>query len=283
MEPLISIITTTHNIVENGQADDFNLMVTLLDMQTYPNIEHIVIDNASTDETAELLKDYKNKGYINFYSEKDLNKFDGYNKGILRAQGKYVTFLSCDDFIHDITALADLVNLMEIENADFSFSPAYCRHPENFTFLYMPSMHNAFQVMPCSRQCMFFKKSVLEKENYFDTKFRYMADYDLIIRLMMKRYKPVFFNHNYLTYKLGEKIYNDPKCGENDAKMIFLKNYKSLYQLNEEMLSKMVTVSEFPKPLLDKFVTVFPESDWEMFYERCEQMHQMRLSAYKEQ
>ena len=107
MEPLISIITTTHNIVENGKADDFNLMVTLLDMQTYPKIEHIVIDNASTDDTVVLLKDYKNKGYINFYSEKDSNKFDGFNKGILRAKGKYLAFLSCDDFFHDITALYD--------------------------------------------------------------------------------------------------------------------------------------------------------------------------------
>ena len=61
MEPIVSIITTTHNIVEKNQADDFNLMVTLLEMQTYPHIEHIVIDNASTDETQILLKDYKNK------------------------------------------------------------------------------------------------------------------------------------------------------------------------------------------------------------------------------
>ena len=168
MEPLVSIITTTHNIVEKGQADDFSLLVTLLDMQTYPNIEHIVIDNASTDDTVVLLKDYKNKGYINFYSERDTSKFNGYNKGILRAKGKYLAFISCDDFFHDITAIYDLVNLMEAENADFSFSPSYCRHSEGFVFLFNPAMYNAFQVMPCPRQCMFFKKSVLEKENYFD-------------------------------------------------------------------------------------------------------------------
>jgi len=282
MEPLVSIITTTHNIVEKGQADDFNLLVTLLDMQTYPKIEHIVIDNASTDDTVTLLKDYKNKGYINFFSERDTNKFDGFNKGIIRAKGKYVAFLSCDDFIHDITAIQDLITLMELENADFSFSPSYCRHPENFVFLFVPSMHNAFQVMPCPRQCMFFKKSVLEKENYFDSKFKYMADYDLIIRLMMKKYKGIYFNHNYVTYKLGEALYKEPELGDKDAKMIFLKNYRSLYPINEEILDKMVSVSEFPKQLLDKFVTRFPEGDKDLFYERCEQMHQMRLNALKE-
>ena len=283
MEPLISIVTTTHNIVEKGQADDFNLMVTLLDMQTYPKIEHIVIDNASTDETVELLKDYKNKGYINFYSEKDTNKFDGYNKGLLRAKGKYITFLSCDDFLHDITALQDLVKTMELSGADFSFSPSYCRHPEDFVFLYMPSMFNVFQVMPCPRQCMFFKRSVLEKENGFDTKFKYMADFDLMIRLVMKQYTPVFFSQNYLTYKLGEKLYKEPHLGDNEAKMIFLKNYRSLYPLNEEILDRMVRYSELPQELIEKFATRFPEEDKQLFVERCEQMRQMRLNSLKKE
>ena len=62
MDPLVSIITPTLNIVEKGQADAFNLLVSLLELQTYHRIEHIVIDGGSTDETVELLKDYKNKG-----------------------------------------------------------------------------------------------------------------------------------------------------------------------------------------------------------------------------
>ena len=282
MEPLVSIITTTHNIVEKGQADDFSLLVTLLDMQTYPNIEHIIIDNASSDDTVVLLKDYKNKGYIQFYSEPDTGKFNGFNKGILRAKGKYLSFISCDDFYHDITAIQDLVNLMEVENADFSFSPSYCRHKEGFVFLFTPAMYNAFQVMPCPRQCMFFKKSVLEKENYFDEKFKLMSDYDLIIRLMMKKYKPVFFDQNYTTYKVGEKLTDNPQAGDNEAKAIFFKNYRSLYPLNEGILDRMVKTSDFPKELLDKLVTRFPEEDKDLFYERCEQMHQLRLNALQQ-
>lgn len=283
MEPLVSIITTTHNIVEKGQADDFNLLVTLLDMQTYSNIEHIVIDNASTDDTVVLLKDYKNKGYIQFYSEKDTGKFNGYNKGILRAKGKYIAFISCDDFYHDITAIQDMVNLMEAENGDFSFSPSYCRHPEGFVFLFVPAMYNAFQVMPCPRQCMFFKKSVLEKEGYFDEKFRLMSDYDLIIRLMLKKYKAVFLNQNYTTYKLGEKLNANPQAGDNEAKAIFYKNYRTLYQLNEDILDRMVKISEFPRELLEKLATRFDAEDRDLFFERYQQMHELRLNAFKEQ
>ena len=47
MDPRVTIITTTHNIIDKEQTDDFNLMVNLLDMQTYPEIEHLIIDNAS--------------------------------------------------------------------------------------------------------------------------------------------------------------------------------------------------------------------------------------------
>ena len=81
------------------------------------------MDNASKDGTEVLLKEYKNAGFLSFFSEPDRGKFDAMNKGILRAKGKYVSFLSCDDFYHDITAIADIVNVMEEEDADFCFFP----------------------------------------------------------------------------------------------------------------------------------------------------------------
>ena len=281
MEPIISIITTTHNIIEKGQADDFALQCKLLKMQSYKNIEHIVIDNASTDGTIDLLNDYKSRGHLTFYSEKDSNKFDGYNKGITKSKGQYLTFISCDDFFHDITALSDLVTVMEMNNADFAFSPSYCRHPKDIVFLYMPSMYNVFQVMPCPRQCMFYKKSALAFEKGFDTKFKYMADFDLIIRMVMKKHKGVFFERNYTTYKLGENLYQHAEWGDEEAKQIFIKNYKDMTKLSDELLEDMVKRSAFPQDLLDKLVTKFPESDRILFYDRCEQMRGMRTEASK--
>ena len=110
-----------------------------------------------------------------------------------------------------------------------------------------------------------------------------MADYDLIIRLMLKKYKGIFFGQNYTTYKLGEKLSESPEKGNDEAKMIFYKNYRTLYPLNEEILERMVKVSEFPKELLDKLVTRFPDADKEIFYERYEQMHELRLDAFRQQ
>lgn len=284
MEPFVTIITPTHNLLENNLADDFNLLISLLDMQTYPNIEHLIIDNMSNDGTVEMLKDYKNKGYItNFYSERDTGKFNAYNKGVMRAKGKYVTFLSCDDFIHDITSIYDIVNLMEANEADFTFAPAYCRHPEGFVFLFAPSMHNAFQVMPCARQAMFFKKSMIEKEGYFDEKFKTMSDFDFIMRIIMKRYTPVYFDNNYVTYKYGVKALENPQRSEEESKAIYFKNFRTLYPLNDDALNKMAKFSEFPQPLLEKLSKYFPDEDRELFFDRCEQMHKLRVDAQKQQ
>lgn len=282
MEPILSVIITTHNIVEKDKVDDFNLLITLLSKQTYPEIEIIVIDKASTDETNVLLKDYKNKGYINFFSEPDMNKFDGFNKGVMRAHGKYVAFLSCDDFWHDITAVRDIMTFMESNNADFVYSPAYCCYPTGYVYLFPPVIHAAFQVMPCARQGMIFKKSVIEQLNYFDTKFAYFADFDLIIRMLMKRFKGFYYDTNFTTYKLCESIEKNPEKCTQECKQIFYKNYRGLTALNNDILDKMVKTSEFPQELLQKLAVLYSPEERQQFLNDCEEVHKNRVEAVEE-
>lgn len=279
MDPIVTVIITTYNIVNADKVDDFNLLITLLSKQTYPEIEIIVIDNASNDETGVLLKDYKSKGYINFFSERDTSKFDGFNKGIMRAHGKYVAFLSCDDFWHDITAIRDVVTLLETENADYCYSAAYCCHPEGFVFLFPPVMNSGFQVMPCARQGMLFKKSVLEQLNYFDTKFKLFADFDLIIRLKMKKFKGVYYDANFTTYKMSEKVIQQPDKTLEECRQIFFKNYRGLTVLNNDILDKMVKFSEFPQDLLAKLSTTVPQEQRQQFLADCEDIHKSRIEA----
>lgn len=281
MEPLISIITPTYNIIENGLTDEFNLLVNLLDKQTYPNVEHIIIDKASTDDTQLLLKDYKNKGYIHFFSEPDSGKYQALNKGIMHAKGKYIAFVSCDDFFHDITGIAEVIELMEENNADFSFAPAYCIHPEGFVFLFEPAIYNAFQVMPCSRQAMFFKKSVLEKEGYFDEKFKIMGDFDMIMRLMLKRYKPLRIAKNYTTYRLSEKTMSYPERAEAECRAIYIKNFRNIFPLTNPIVDNIVKYSEFPPALLEKLSAFYSPEDKQLFLDACEEMHQLRVEAQK--
>ena len=277
--PIISIITPTYNLIEKEKTDEFNLLVTLLNLQTYPNVEHIVINRASNDETEVLLMDYKSKGYLQFYSEPDNGKYEALNKGIMRAKGKYVAFLSCDDFIHDITALFEIVQLMEENEADYSYAPAYTIHPEGHVFNFEPAMFNVFQVVPCQRQAMVFKKSVLVAEGYFDEKLKIMADFDLVMRLMMKEYTGVYYEKNYVTCRMSEKALDFKERTDAECRSIYIKNFRSLYPLTNEIVDKILKYSEFPKPLLDKLANFYPEEYRSYFYEACKEMHQLRLNA----
>lgn len=280
-EPQVTVITATSNIVDSGNSDDFMVQVSLLDKQTYPYVEHLVIDNASRDGTVELLKDYKNNGYISFFSEPDRGKFDAYNKGIMRAKGKYVSFISCDDFYQDVTAIEGIVNLMEENDADFCFFPTYCILPDGPAFLFAPNMLNAFQVVPCPRQAFFFRRSSLEEIGYFDEKFKLLADYDLVIRLMLAEFKGVYYDRIVLTYKQGAEVVKHQTQGNAECNHIFYKNYRTMYNMTNEVLDRMVMLSEFPMPLLEKLSLKFPEEDRALFFERADMMYDMRLDAQK--
>ena len=56
---------------------------------------------------------------------------------------------------------------------------------------------------------------------------------------------------------------------------IFHQNYRNLYPINENIIERLVTIAEIPKPLLDIFVKYFP-GDEEIFYEQYEQMYELR-------
>ena len=279
-EPEVSIITPTYNLIEAQKTDDFYLQINLLDKQTYPYIEHIIMDNSSSDGTQDLLKEYKNNGYISFFSAPDNGKYDAINKGIDRAKGKYVAILSCDDFYHDITGISDVVTAMEENEADYCVFPTYCIQPDNSVFEYIPSILNVFQVSPCSRQAVIFKKDTLLQMGAFDSKFRLLAHYDLMIRLVMNNANGIYYDKNIATYHLEEQVIKHSGQVIAESSHIYHKNYRSLYPLTDEIIDRIVQISEIPRPLLEIFSKYFPEQE-EEFYERYNQMYEMRLNNAK--
>lgn len=93
-QPKLSVIT----IVYNNVRDIERTLLSVLD-QSYPNIEYIVIDGASTDGTREVLKKYESR-LSKLVSEKDKGIYDAMNKGLALAQGDYVLFMNSGDEIY---------------------------------------------------------------------------------------------------------------------------------------------------------------------------------------
>src|ERR1700722_8780243 len=92
MQPRISIITPSYN---QGRYLGENILS--ITNQGYPDIEHIVIDGGSTDETKDVLEKYKNK-LAYYISERDNGQSDAVNKGFAKATGEIIGWLNSDDY-----------------------------------------------------------------------------------------------------------------------------------------------------------------------------------------
>lgn len=159
--------------------------------QTYKDIEYIIIDGASKDDTLDIVRRY-NGIVTKVISEPDKGIYDAMNKGIALATGQYLCFLNAGDRFHSphtLAAMAESVpdgngypdvmygetNLMDAEGNDLG--PRRFRAPEQLTW---KSFKNGMMV--CHQA--FFASAVMAKSHLYDLQYRYSADQDWCIRIM---------------------------------------------------------------------------------------------------
>lgn len=112
MKDLVSIIVPVHNS-EKYIEKCLNSIIN----QTYKNIEIIVIENGSTDNSLEILKDYKDKIKLEILKEPGLSK--ARNKGLELSNGEYIAFVDSDDTIEP-TMIEELINNLKENKSDLS-------------------------------------------------------------------------------------------------------------------------------------------------------------------
>jgi len=231
-KPLVTIVTVTYNLLEAGRKEYFRQCLESVHNQTYENIEHIVIDGASTDGTVDLIKNYADKGWITYISEKDNGIYDAMNKGIKNANGKYIAFLNSDDFFDNNNSVNLSVNLLEKEGADFSF--ADCRQLFNDkTSIWKGNKEIFLYNMPFSHQTMFVKTNLLKKFHGFEAMYKVAADYDLIIKLLLNDYKSVYVNEVIVSCRMiGDSQILLDDCKKETAN-IYKNNFKDFYDFED--------------------------------------------------
>ena len=104
----ISIITATWN---SGATLRYTMRSVL--SQSYPNIEHIIVDGGSTDSTMEIVHELEPEyqGKLRYISGKDKGIYDAMNKGIAMATGDIVGILNSDDFYTSDIVLLSLIHI----------------------------------------------------------------------------------------------------------------------------------------------------------------------------
>lgn len=201
---IVSIIT----VVYNG-ADTIAEAIESVLEQTYPDIEYIIIDGASTDGTQAIIARYGDR-ISQFVSEPDAGLYDAMNKGLQRATGEIIGILNADDLYRHPDVIGRIVATFSKHGADAVYgdlvyaqraAPGQIRRywragtykPGAFLRGWMPP-HPTF----------FVRASVYRQYGYFTTTLRSAADYELMLRLVHKHQIQVaYLNEVVVVMRLG--------------------------------------------------------------------------------
>lgn len=215
----ISIITITYN-----SAKTFARALESVQSQTYKDIEHIIVDGASTDGTREMIEAYvqkvqKDKGQgtkeVRRVSEPDDGIYNALNKGIKMATGDIIGFLHSDDVFYSPDSIEKIARAFETEKADIVYGDLqYCKgnkvvrrwHSNTFNLRSLK-----YGWMP-PHPTVYVRKEVYEEVGLYDEWFRISADYDMIIRLFQAGYKSYYIPSVLVSMETGGASNKDTKA-----------------------------------------------------------------------
>lgn len=179
----VSIITVTFNAA--GTIADTLASVAC---QTHPDIEHIVVDGASTDNTLEIIEQ-RGQHVSQMISEPDRGIYDAMNKGLGMATGSVIGFLNADDVYAGPMILERVSAIIEKEKLDALFGDAefFRSDRPNYSLRRYRSVHFrpeliAWGWMP-AHPALFLRRHVYERFGTFKTDYRIAGDFELIARM----------------------------------------------------------------------------------------------------
>ena len=180
--PKVSVVTTTYNDIENLKR-----ILAEVKKQTYPNIEHIIVDGGSTDGTAELLKELEEKepGRISWMSEKDNGIYDAINKGIRMATGEIVG--CCFDRYADEGVLMRMVEIMEKEGTDGVHGDLCYIDGDRIVRKWHQGQGVIRSGWMPGHPTLYLKKEVYDRFGLYRTDYRISGDYEFMVRILYRK------------------------------------------------------------------------------------------------
>jgi len=221
----ISIITPTLN-----QAMFIERTIRSVFDQRYPDLEFIIIDGGSKDETLDILKQYE--GRLTWISEKDKGQTDAINKGLRMSTGDIIAYLNSDD-VYEPGALARVAEYFTahpetmwltgkcriIDEQDREVRGMITRY-KNFLL-----RHYSYKVLlvtnPVSQPATFWRRAVIDEFGLFDVSEHLVMDYEYWLRIGRK-YPPTVLND----YLASFRVYAASKTSS-----LFLKTFKRELEL----------------------------------------------------
>lgn len=209
-QPLVSIITPVYN----GSRYIEELIESVL-KQDYPFIEHIIIDDGSTDKgaTVEILKRYP---HLRWWSRPNKGAYPTINEGLVASSGELVTVICADDKYASNTAISESVNVFNrFSNCDIVYGETIVIN-EDSRVLDGEGLRSGplwmFPYYPVAAHCSMLirRNTVTDADLLFDETFPYIADFDWIMRLIGAGYhfrrlrKPVAMFRQHQAQRSGD-------------------------------------------------------------------------------
>ena len=201
----ISVITATFN---SGKTLRDTIESVL--RQTYRDIEYIIVDGASRDDTLDIIREYEPRfgGRMRWISEPDRGIYDAMNKGIGMATGAVVGLLNSDDFYTDECVLERVA--AEIMDVDAVYGDIHYVDDGDLTKCVRYYSSKGFRrwkmrmgFMP-AHPSFYCRRTVYTRFGLFDTDFRVAADFEQLLRLIyLNRIHTRYIQMDFVTMRTG--------------------------------------------------------------------------------
>jgi glycosyltransferase involved in cell wall biosynthesis len=287
MLPKISIITPSYN---QGQFLEETISSVL--SQDYPNLEYIVIDGGSKDQSVDIIRKYASS-LTYWISEKDSGQSEALNKGFKRATGDIVTWLNSDDVYLPGTLLKIAKHFTEnpestlLHGKTIVFGEGLKDEERGAPEEELASLYLAY--IPFPQPSSFFRRHVLTELGYLDESLQYGMDFDLLARIALN-YRIDRSTEIFSRYRIHPASKSNNAMGFlNDWNVVFSRILRSvpgtsekieqlkaigLYRDEKETYKFAGSVN---KELLEKSFYHFLKAQAQMFYIAGESKKSLRI------
>ncbi len=232
-----SIVTVTHNAAAHiaGCLESVN-------GQTYAHVEHVIVDGASTDDTAGVVQRL-GKRVTHFHSERDNGIYDAMNKGVAAATGRYILFLGADDRLVDDRVLADAAAYLQREGQPhLVYGDLEVRELNGTRTIFSPPpVPDAldFLIYGClPHQSTFARRDLFDTIGLFDTRYRVHGDYDWMLRVITTPNVDVRYMQRVVGSFLSGGTSSQLEKGQEE--LFRIQNALPLYQEPEWMMRRLL-------------------------------------------
>lgn len=248
MSILISVITASKN--------NYNTIldcVNSISRQTYPYVEHLIVDACSVDGTLELLTTNNSNDFI-LISEPDDGIYDALNKGILNSSGDIIGFLHADDYFADSLVLERIATAFQNPNVCAVYGDLIyvSKYNNNKVIRYWRSeiFHKnlIYKGWMPPHPTLYVRRSWYENIQYFDTSYKISADYLSVLKMFSSiDFKAIYIPEVLVKMRTGglsngsiKNIINKSREDLRALRSMEIGNYKLLFFKNFKKISQFI-------------------------------------------